>query len=163
MMTPEEIEKYDKHRAAVHEAGHAVVAFEYGVSVTAWLERTDTMDQVEEKTWVGHVCGFIHGEAGKFVAVAGVVAVCSQDDPEVSADEIVDCWQAGIIAPSSTDLEFVPASWDIRLEAVKVALGIISKQREFHVRIVSELVNHEIVTNGEMKALARQLFVDSDS
>jgi hypothetical protein len=158
-MTPEEIEQHDKRQSAVHEAGHAVVAFTYGVIVGAWLERTNTTDPIWKKTWVGHIPN-VYGSigAGKrpVLGIAGVVAECLEKDPEVFAEEIVDDLEDGIISPSPSDLLFMPASWPKRVKAVKVALGILSQHKAVRASVASELVAHGLVTADRMAMLAAE-------
>jgi hypothetical protein len=164
-MTPEEIEQHDKRKSAVHEAGHAVVAFGHGVIVKAWLERSETKDARFEKTWVGHiqnVYGGFGADTGHFIGIAGVVAECLDDEPEVSAKEIVEYWKDKHIIPSPSDLEFMPASWRKRLEAVEVALGMLAKQKAFLESVVSELVEHGLVTADRMVMLAAPYFTQNE-
>lgn len=159
-MTPDEIEAHDKRQSAVHEAGHAVVAFANGVFVRAWLERTDTKDARFEKIWVGHV-QYVHGSvaANMVIGIAGIVAESVEDEPEITAEEIVEYWRDDIIIPSPSDLEFMPASWRERREAVELALGTIVTQRALFESVVSELVDHGVVTDDRMIKLASSHFL----
>lgn len=164
-MTPDEIEQHDKLRSAIHEAGHAVVALTHGVIVKAWLERSSTKDPRFEKTWIGHIQN-VHGGFGetyKYVGIAGVVAECVSDEQEVSAEEIVEYWKEGHIMPSPSDLQGMPDSWRERLRVVAAVLNTIREKRAFLDSVVSELVEHNMVSADRMVMLAIPYFSKSDS
>ena len=57
-------------------------------------------------------------------------------------------------APSPADLELVPKDWERRLDAVKIALPILSKQWKFLESIVAELVKHDAVSSDRVAVLA---------
>lgn len=76
---PARIKAYDRRSAAIHEAGHALMAVELGYDADAWIYAHETSDPLDEKTWLGHTT--IHGGPGDYghphsrmVAVAGMVA-----------------------------------------------------------------------------------------
>ena len=75
---PARMEAYDRRLAAIHEAGHAVMATHLGYESHAWIHRNDTYAPRDEKTWLGHMTmrsmpGAGHPHARR-VAVAGMVA-----------------------------------------------------------------------------------------
>src|ERR1700756_1575715 len=67
----------DRRRAAVHEAGHEVMASHLGIwSVEAEIRKVEPRDNTE-KEWVGSVRWLVDGAAARkrmMVAVAGFVA-----------------------------------------------------------------------------------------
>jgi hypothetical protein len=76
---PTRINAYDRRIAAIHEAGHALMAVHLGYTADAWIHATETAAPLEEKTWVGHM--IIRSRPVKrnhphtrMVAVAGMVA-----------------------------------------------------------------------------------------
>ena len=73
---PARIHAYDRRMAAIHEAGHALMAVHLGYAADAWIYPRNEENTLELKTWVGHVC--IHGGASRphnrLIAVAGMVA-----------------------------------------------------------------------------------------
>jgi hypothetical protein len=78
----------DRRMAAIHEAGHIVIAQKFRLpSGNAWIGPTGTADILEERTWIGHVRKGLLFDAkctkrqSKMVGVAGVVAEhCWQGD-----------------------------------------------------------------------------------
>lgn len=76
---PARIKAYDRRLAAIHEAGHAVIAVSLGYTADAWIYPNETAEPMVEKTWLGHVtvhdrprsCDHPHN---RMVAVAGMVA-----------------------------------------------------------------------------------------
>lgn len=76
--SPTRMEAYDRRLAAIHEAGHALIAIHLGYKAHAWIHRNETADPLREKTWLGHMT--VHNlptEPGhphvRMVAVAGMV------------------------------------------------------------------------------------------
>ena len=92
-LTREHISAIDRRRAAIHEAGHVVMARHIGLTnVSAWLEEMpDSADDIlYEKLWIGHTTYLQSGIIGKklsdkklaMFAVAGAVSEC--------------CWQRNL-------------------------------------------------------------------
>ncbi len=109
-MLPDEIEKHDKRQSAVHEIGHAVVAFTKGIIMRAWLEPSGTKDPRFDKTWIGHiqnVYGGFDSVGAPAIGVAGIVAECFSDEPDIAAEEIVERWKNQNLTPSESDLKIV--------------------------------------------------------
>jgi hypothetical protein len=86
-LTREHISAIDRRRAAIHEAGHVVMARHIGLTnVSAWLEEMpDSADDIlYEKLWIGHTTYLQSGIIGKklsdkklaMFAVAGAVSEC---------------------------------------------------------------------------------------
>jgi hypothetical protein len=77
MMTPKGISARDRRMAAVHEAGHIVIARALGFEVwSAWIG--PNTGEVVERTWIGHVriAGLENADdvSRRMVGVAGSVA-----------------------------------------------------------------------------------------
>lgn len=77
--SPARMEAYDRRLAAIHEAGHALVAIHLGYKADAWIHRNETADPLREKTWLGHMTiRDLPPEPDhphvRMVAVAGMVA-----------------------------------------------------------------------------------------
>jgi hypothetical protein len=142
-----ELESRDKRKTAVHEAGHATVAAAMGLRVRAWLIRTNTVRPLDEKIWVGKA----QGRLNPVSSVAGMVAEKLDADPDVQTWEIIQEWEeagdedAGL---SPTDMELVPQDWESRTALVESALAILREQKRLFDWLVSELVEHECVTDG---------------
>jgi len=70
---------YDRRLAAIHEAGHALIAVYLGYRADAWVHPNETDEPLAEKTWLGHVavhdrprsCAHPHS---RMIAIAGMVA-----------------------------------------------------------------------------------------
>jgi hypothetical protein len=97
----------DRRRAAVHEAGHVVVARHLGiVTLQAEIRKIEPQD-FTEKQWVGSVQCMTRGVVAskcRVVAVAGLVAEA--------------CWDGGIFYELYDALEFSPedmsqSDWDL--------------------------------------------------
>lgn len=74
---PTRIKAYDRRAAAIHEAGHALMAVHLGYVADAWVYPNDSGNPLESKTWVGHVC--LHGgpnnrSHSRLIALAGMAA-----------------------------------------------------------------------------------------
>ncbi|KQR77598.1 hypothetical protein [Rhizobium sp. Leaf341] len=70
---------YDRRLAAIHEAGHVLMAIHLGYRAKAWVNPNETGDPFGEKTWVGHMTMRGMPEERdhphvRMVAVAGMVA-----------------------------------------------------------------------------------------
>ena len=90
-MSQQAYDQLDKRLVAHHEAAHAVVAAAGGLFGSPWIERrTDRVDAENERTWAGHFDFFDDMPAS--VAVAGIVGECLMDEPEVTADDVIDYW-----------------------------------------------------------------------
>jgi hypothetical protein len=82
----------DRRMAAIHEAGHIVVARSFGVSCQAWI--VPVLDNEPwQKMWVGRSC-FIGGKPTSrqlsMIAVAGAVAEACWQDRAISS--VADEW-----------------------------------------------------------------------
>lgn len=73
------VKAYDRRLAAIHEAGHALMAVHLGYNADAWIYPHETDEPLAEKTWLGHMT--IRGGPAeddhphnRIVAVAGMVA-----------------------------------------------------------------------------------------
>lgn len=53
--TPKRIQARDRRKAAVHEAGHMVIARHFGAQAEGWLFRNEDARVSEENTWVGRM------------------------------------------------------------------------------------------------------------
>jgi hypothetical protein len=172
-LSPEHLERLQQHekaKAAAHEAGHAAVAAARGAHVRAWLERNKSGDP-DEKAWFGHtamvpriawrdgapvladdsaLCDAIYG-------VSGMVAEELYDDPETEPTGIMDSWELGDITPSPSDLSVCPADWQERSKAVQDAVNLLRQHKALFDRIMSELLEHESLTDGQIADLAAEL------
>lgn len=146
-----EVERRDKRRAAIHEAGHATVAVAKGFGAYAWLSKTDTSKTLEEKSWVGK-CELYKLRPVRFsrvdeqtFAVAGMVAEQLDDSPDVSAWEIMDAWEALgeiDIGLSHTDMGPVASNRRSREVAVEKALAILREKKSLFDKLVSQLFEY---------------------
>src|ERR1700686_4709930 len=156
-MSLQDVEERDKRRSAIHESGHVVVAFVHGSLFRAWLERSGTDNPKFEKTWVGHAeneLGGYNADVGALIGVAGAIADALGGEPNITAEEMIEMWQTDSKSgPSPADLELVPKDWKKRLDAVKIALAILSKQWKFLESIVAELVEHDAVSANHVSFL----------
>ena len=154
-----EVERRDKRRAAVHEAGHATVAAAKGFRAIAWLYRSKTLQPLEEKIWLGRVQ--IAGVDPAY-AVAGMVAEHLDDVPDIAAWKIMEDWEfmgETEVGLSPTDMEIVPQNWPTRKAVVEEALTILRDQKPLFDRIVLQLFEHECVTDGMVSDWSRELCV----
>lgn len=140
-MTMEEIEQMDKRTSAVHEAGHATVLVAGGHFCHCWVWKNDHSDILEEKTWLGRVSAFSGFDAT--MAVAGIVATCMDEDPEVEACQIVEYWESEVIEPSLADMQWIPDDWEKRWDAVTAALATLRRDKALFAQIVDEIVEKD--------------------
>ena len=76
---PARVNAYDRRIAAIHEAGHVLMALHLGYQADAWIHQHKTSRPLEEKTWVGHMVlhdrpeDLRHPDV-RMIAVAGLVA-----------------------------------------------------------------------------------------
>ena len=77
-MNPARTQARDRRLAAVHEAGHAVVAEHIGIEdVEAWIAPFGTQDSGTEKSWIGRCSwprDWIEPHRRRLLAVAGLAA-----------------------------------------------------------------------------------------
>ena len=166
----EELEMREKQKAAVHEAGHAIVAATKGVPVEAWIHRNKSGDP-GEKAWLGHVQNtprvvWQEGKRtladdckvlGSTYAVAGMVAEELYDDPTETHESIIEHWKLGCCTPSPADLTLCSEDWRDRSIAVREAIKILREQAAFFGRIVTALLDCHMITDDQIAALAAQL------
>ncbi|WP_413709370.1 hypothetical protein [Rhizobium sp. Rhizsp82] len=67
---------YDRRLAAIHEAGHILVAIQLGYTATGWIHPNDAHDPLSEKLWLGHtsIRNLRDDDHRRLIAVAGMVA-----------------------------------------------------------------------------------------
>ncbi|MFA7416379.1 MAG: hypothetical protein WC048_18065 [Rhizobium sp.] len=77
--SPARMQAFDRRTAAIHEAGHALMALYLGYDANACIRPANTFKPLDEKTWIGHMT--IHRKPvepnhphTRMVAVAGLVA-----------------------------------------------------------------------------------------
>jgi hypothetical protein len=143
---PEEIERCDKREAAIHEAGHLTVGLALGVHGSAWVYRSQTIDQENEKLWVGK--RETHDPITAAVTLSGLVAECWVENPETSADDITDWINDGLVSPSATDEAQFPAAYEEKLAAVVEALQLLQKHKAFFDWAVEQLIDAEVIADG---------------
>jgi hypothetical protein len=85
----------DRRFAAIHEAGHVIMARHLGALVaSAWLEKTGHSDVLFQRQWIGHTsCHFnkpLSRRKKIMFAVAGAVAEKCWE--RIPFDETVDDW-----------------------------------------------------------------------
>jgi hypothetical protein len=95
----------DRRMAAIHEAGHMVIAGRFGVRYQAWILPAPDNDPWEEKTWIG-TCRFL-GEKKptkqqkRMIAVAGAAAeACWQDREMWDGAEDINWYDPAVMSPS---------------------------------------------------------------
>lgn len=102
----QEMEGRDLRMAAIHEAAHIVVGMHFSCFGQLNLFRTGTTDPVNERQWRGNVEFFASHDdlaAHKEIFLAGSVAECVADDPDVHGVEIFEWLEMEIIELSATD------------------------------------------------------------
>lgn len=180
MHLPDDDDDRDKYLAAIHEAGHATVAavlcWSLGRSLTlplptpvagmtevqlggveAHIRRTETTDPMYEKTWVGSTTHFqinLDKREKATINVAGMVAECLYEDDNIEATSIIDDWQMEVLEPSDTDYTGLPDAWEDRMSAVENALALLRRHDDLWHAVITQLVENELITNGELKKLA---------
>lgn len=115
MLDRNQIEARHKRQAAMHEAGHTIVAQAKGiVALNPSIRRNRTTNSFDEKTWAGST-GFIPGPgAGMAFGIAGAIAEMIYEDPDFFTDvetgdpaslidEITEQWELGLIGLSDSD------------------------------------------------------------
>jgi hypothetical protein len=93
-MSPARIAAYDRRKAAIHEAGHQVIAQWRGVSSAASVFPV-VNPRDGEKTWVGRASFFSEFTpmSGRLIAVAGAVAEhCWQGRRDGSHTDCLEDW-----------------------------------------------------------------------
>ena len=70
---------YDRRLAAIHEAGHAIMALFLGYDADVWIHRNETSAPRDEKLWIGHMTirhdlSEVRRSDVRMIAVAGMVA-----------------------------------------------------------------------------------------
>jgi hypothetical protein len=178
VMTPQQIDEYKKRKAAIHEAGHALLALAGGANVRAWIHRNES-GKLEEKTWLGHAqqvqrfC-WVKGQptfpddrkaSDSAYYVAGMVAewmdaeAFEEDSPEDIREQIFDLWDVCVGGMSPSDLAGFSGTRREQRRAVLEAIKILREQKPLFNRIVSELLKHESLTDGQMSNLATRLLI----
>ena len=141
-----EIRTRDKRNAAIHEAGHLTVALALKVRGRAWIFPSATHDMMAEKLWVGKFQAMTcQGVSRPVICIAGVVAECLADDPQIEATEIVDFIDCGIVTPSPTDMMGISV---VSEEIVSTALELCRENKTFFDWAVAKLIRDESVTDG---------------
>lgn len=96
---------HDLHSAAIHEAGHSVIAAHFGVPTHAELRKNASGG--EDVNWVGGWTRMFgkpsSAEAARVIGLAGVVAEAYAADDRVDGGEIADYLALGVMALSETD------------------------------------------------------------
>lgn len=153
VLTPSQSSARERRHAAVHEAGHVVVARHLGLRILEAGIRKNDLQELDEKEWIGSVQCQMEGVAARkrrMVAVAGVVAEA--------------CWEGeeychGVYEFFDTNPEKMsPSDWDFS----GCLCGKPSEQLFDAMKQVFELLNSG--TGGLWNALlveARRLIVQS--
>ncbi|MBM4070984.1 MAG: hypothetical protein FJ271_18850 [Planctomycetes bacterium] len=156
------VERDDKRRSAVHEAGHVTVGVVKGFGASVSIFRTNTPDIFAAKTWTGQ-CQLLKPPRRysirypKAFAVAGMVAEQLDDVPDINVIDIMINWEdngATEIGLSNTDLENAPKTWPARERAVEAALTILRQNEAFFSKVVAELIEQECPEDYWRNALA---------
>ena len=89
-MTFQKIEALDRRKAAIHECGHAFVAWHYEMYARPTIRRNCTENPSEEKTWIGttrYDPSRLTPQRHRRLAIGGPLAEL-MDDPSVNEDEL---------------------------------------------------------------------------
>jgi hypothetical protein len=153
LLTAAELDAYEKRLAAVHEAGHVVVAAALGDVADAKIYRTEEPDSAAWHGLTTHRC--LENAARPRLGLAGIVAECVHDSPDVTAAEVVQLWRDGYLEPSQTDLRYVPEDWDERLTIIEKVLAILNKGRRLLEGVASDLLENERLTRSIRELVGR--------
>lgn len=147
---------------AAHEAGHATLYFQAGMSCSASI--SEVLDDSGNITgWSGQ-CMLTGGdqkhvhEWAPLIGVAGIIGEYLEDDDCPDGDEIIDLWKMGVATPSSSDLESIPASWRLRRRLIIDTLSVLETRREFWKNLKSQLELNGSADSFLASALWRNLF-----
>jgi hypothetical protein len=102
----------DRRMAAIHEAGHMVVASRFGFRCQAFILPTPDNDRGEEKMWVGR-CSLAGRKPTKqrkrMIAVAGAVAEAYWQDRDIwDVAEEIDWYEPAVMSPTDWHLAGCP-------------------------------------------------------
>jgi hypothetical protein len=158
-LTEEQLQERDKRCAAIHEAGHVVVAAIHDeCNLGAYIAPTDTSDPLADKTWIGQAFGFTGGRHFSAVmAVAGCVAEWLEDDAELTAEDCSD-YADDENSLSPTDRARFPTDYDEQLAAFDIALTILREHKGFFNWTVTQLLDDEsqVVTEDMVGEYVRE-------
>lgn len=163
----EEMIREDKRRAAIHEAGHLTVACAMGSNGGTHISPTHTKDPVNEKTWGGQFRQVGWESEHPEIGVAGVVAECWVDDPDVATWEIADYILDGFIVPSDSDLRMIHGAvyegdWpEISEDLIDYTLVLLRENKTFFEWAVAELINEHVISDGQAKDQYDELWEQS--
>ena len=151
-------EKFDRHTAAVHEAGHLTVAYALGVAARGWIWRNEEADNSQEmRTFFGQValCHRASPESLAHICAAGVMGEW-YDGGQLNAADLAD---ADItIKNDFEDIEWSPTDWAglpepywEQIEVLQATFRILVENRELFQQLTAELKTGEGITDGMLR------------
>ncbi len=146
MMVLKEARRFDKHQAAVHEAGQLTVALASGIRGSARICKTEPANLGEEPAWAGQ-----YSESSEaflaLVAVAGLVAEQWCKDPGVDPNDIVDWIECESLMPAPSADEYFAVPPDCP-GAIADALKLLIGHRSFFDWSVRMLMADNAISAG---------------
>jgi hypothetical protein len=143
----------DKKKAAVHEAGHVVVAaIADDMTLGAWIDESRTNDPRNDSIWIGQTHGLTWGRVlSPAMSIAGRVAesLFIDDDYFDIEDMLVQIAEdENFLSP--TDREIFPEDYAQQVEAINQARVILENNRPFVEWVVKELLAECAVTDYQV-------------
>jgi hypothetical protein len=145
----------DKRSAAVHEAGHVVVAaIRDGKMYGALIERSVTETPQSKRIWIGKTRGIDWaGGISAAMSVAGAVAEILDEQNHVNAAICMERIACGMNPLSETDLRGYPAGYSNQLKACEDALTTLREYPAFFRWAVNQLLDDDgnLITDGMVR------------
>lgn len=171
-----------KQRVALHEAGHVVLASEWGFTGVARLETTGKCPEAE-MSWTGafnpSVCVALGDHQRHCYQLSGLVAeliwdnevrvnavIASMVHPKderqsaamiagVVADVVLEAWREDGTNPSASDMDGIPEDWARRRDIIFSILLVLYERWNQVAMIAEELMNSEVFDSGSNADRAR--------
>jgi hypothetical protein len=146
MISAARIQAHDRRRSALHEAGHVVMAWRYGLDAQAIIKPLIDRDPDTDKSWTGRTghrnIWRVSNTARVHIAVAGAIAENRPGDYD-----LVNEWeywdeQPDAMSPSDWQLaRYVPGKPDRRfMRAVEHAAEYLTAERPALLRVARALI-----------------------
>ena len=166
------VEREDKRRAAVHEAGHATAYLSFGCPARCWIERNDACgpdNMRDQLAWAGSCQRFCGPNPSPMqwatIAVSGQMAEfldsqCSEyredrtviecrEDPTEIADLFLEEWELGEVEFSKTDAKHIPDSDEQCREAARDAARLLIRYYPAWRKLVDRLHKDKYLSDWE--------------